>query len=166
EVNTYNRLNNVDIMVGDRLVKRYPLDAWMWGKIRKEGKKPSWSKAEENAGKRKSYWNASVKTDGLNYDYDLLGNDNILSIRCAEEFRGQVTPGKISFHYNTRELSGISMLHVDGKATSPHPSNKGEWDSTIRALLNASKITYQDGQRNVTLYAEKKALPNNFKCDY
>ena len=48
EVNTYNRLNNVDVMVGDRLIKRYPLDAWMWGEIRKAGKGASWSKAEEN----------------------------------------------------------------------------------------------------------------------
>ncbi|WP_252353509.1 hypothetical protein [Aeromonas jandaei] len=51
EVNTYNRLNNIDVMVGDRLIKRYPLDAWMWGEIRKAGKGASWSKAEENAKK-------------------------------------------------------------------------------------------------------------------
>ncbi len=51
EVNTYNRLNNVDVMIGDRLIKRYPLDAWMYHEERKAGKVASWSKAEENAKK-------------------------------------------------------------------------------------------------------------------
>ena len=66
EVNTYNRLNNVDIMVGDRLIKRYPLDAWMWGEIRKAGKGASWSKAEENAAAeiKRSYWISDTSPSG------------------------------------------------------------------------------------------------------
>lgn len=44
EVNTYNRLNNIDVMVGDRLIKRYPLDTWMYLEERKEGKVASWKR--------------------------------------------------------------------------------------------------------------------------
>ncbi|HEH9428072.1 TPA: hypothetical protein SIA32_003325 [Aeromonas sobria] len=168
EVNTYNRLNNVDIMVGDRLIKRYPLDAWKWEEIRKEGKKPSWNKAEENAATeiKLSYWTSDKSPSGSIDKYELLGNVDTLQIRCSEEFMGRTTPGKISLYHNGNKLSDVSTLNVDGNKISPHASNKDEWDSTVRALFNASKITYQNGQSNITIYADKKVLPNNFKCDY
>lgn len=173
EVNTYNRLNNIDVMVGDRLIKRYPLDAWKWEETRKEGKKPSWSKAEENAGTRKSYWNYERdyyrSADGFVYSYNLIGNTKTLHINCAYEFSGDLKHGKISLYHNgSLELKRVSVLNVDDKDISIKASNKAEWDTAINALFQASQITFKDDSEKVTIYVDKDMvkLPEKIKCDY
>ncbi|MGU5730095.1 hypothetical protein ACV1DR_14365 [Aeromonas jandaei] len=157
-------------MLGDRLIKRYPLDAWKWEETRKEGKKPSWNKAEENTGTRKSYWHYVIdylsSDDGFVYNYDLLGNDNTLSIKCAQKNNGNLTHGRISLYHGALEMKRVSTLNVDGKDISIKANNKAEWDTAINALFQASQIIFEDDSEKVTIYTDKSTRPKKFTCNY
>ena len=180
EVNTYNRLNNVDVMIGDRLIKRYPLDAWMWGEIRKAGKGASWSKAEENAQKPRkldtpkgppAQWIVQEDKYGLSYiltqgkDYSRY----VLEIKCAYQM-----PGWSHLHSNlryTRAYDASATVHeieVDGKRLSGTVRNQAEWTQLVNSILSASTLSVYNvyGKPGQEAIWTAKPMKLTSTCDY
>ncbi|MGL4204994.1 MAG: hypothetical protein ACRCRW_02495 [Aeromonadaceae bacterium] len=178
EVNTYNRLNNVDVMIGDRLIKRYPLDAWMWGEIRKAGKGASWSKAEENAKKPQmleapknppAQWMAEEGRYGPRYTL-VQGRDysrSVLEIKCAYQMPGATWPLHSELRY-TRAYdasSTVEEIEVDGKRLSGKAKSQAEWTQLVNAILSASTLSIYSGQDQKATWTVKPTKLTS-TCDY
>ncbi|MBS4697251.1 hypothetical protein J4G65_17530 [Aeromonas allosaccharophila] len=178
EVNNYNRLNNIDVMVGDRLIKRYPLDAWMWGEIRKAGKGASWSKAEENAKKPQmleapkdppAQWMAEEGRYGPRYTL-VQGRDysrSVLEIKCAYQMPGATWPLHSELRY-TRAYdasSTVEEIEVDGKRLSGKAKSQAEWTQLVNAILSASTLNIYSGQDQKATWTVKPTKLTS-TCDY
>ncbi|MGE6162431.1 hypothetical protein [Aeromonas salmonicida] len=178
EVNTYNRLNNVDVMIGDRLIKRYPLDAWMWGEIRKAGKGASWSKAEENAKKPQTLnapkgppaqWVTEGGDDGPRYTLT-QGQDYsryVLEIKCAYLPPKADMPMQNELRY-TRAYdasSSVEEIEVDGQRLSGKAKNQAEWTQLVNAILSASTLSIYSGQDQKATWTVMPTKSTS-TCDY
>lgn len=180
EVNTYNRLNNIDIMVGDRLVKRYPLDAWMWGAIRKAGKGASWSKAEENAKTPRkldtpkgppAQWIVQEDKYGLSYiltqgkDYSRY----VLEIKCAYQMPGWSRLYSDLRYTRAYDASAtVYEIEVDGKRLSGRASNQTEWTQLVNTILSASTLSVINsyGKSGTEAIWTAKPMKPTSTCDY
>ena len=178
EVNTYNRLNNVDVMIGDRLIKRYPLDAWMYHEERKAGKGASWSKAEENAKKPQmldapkghpAQWVAEEEDNGPRYTLIQGQGDSRfkLQINCAYLPPKADIPMQNELRY-TRAYdasSSVEEIEVDGQRLSGKAKNQAEWTQLVNAILSASTLSIYSGQDQKATWT---VMPTKLTstCDY
>jgi hypothetical protein len=178
EVNTYNRLNNVDVMIGDRLIKRYPIDAWMYHEERKAGKGASWSKAEENAKKPQmldvpkgppAQWVTEEGRYGPRYTL-VQGRDysrSVLEIKCAYQMPGATWPLHSELRY-TRAYdasSTVEEIEVDGKHLSGKAKSQAEWTQLVNAILSASTLSVYSGQDQKATWTVKPTKLTS-TCDY
>ncbi|WP_077999163.1 hypothetical protein [Edwardsiella tarda] len=178
EVNTYNRLNNVDVMIGDRIIKRYPLDAWMWGEIRKSGKGASWNKAKENAKKPQmldvpkgppAQW--VVKEGRYGPRYTLTqGQDYkryVLEIKCAHQMPGETWPLHSGLTY-TRAYDApriVEEIEVNGQRLPGKVKSQAEWTQIVNAILSASTLSIYSGQDQKATWTAKPTMLAS-TCDY
>ncbi|HDO1328246.1 TPA: hypothetical protein P2Q91_002720 [Aeromonas veronii] len=178
EVNTYNRLNNVDVMVGDRLIKRYPLDTWMYLEERKEGKVASWSKAEENAKKPQTLnapkgppaqWVAEEGRYGLRYTLTQGQGYSryVLEIKCAYQMPGATWPLHSELRYTSAydASSTVEEIEVDGQRLSGKSKSQAEWTELVNAILSASTLSIYRGQDQKATWTVKPTKLTS-TCDY
>lgn len=171
EVNTYNRLNNVDVMVGDRLIKRYPLDTWMYLEERKEGKVASWKKAEENAKKQpvsieEPVGHAEWQMSNQGTQYDLFQGVNLLTLKCSRKFEtsdGRSTSSLV--HTNGKGSQFVDAIEVDGKRLSAKVTNQAQWTDLVSTLLAASKVTAYKDETAVAIW-KMKPVQLQTPCEY
>lgn len=185
EVNTYNRLNNVDVMVGDRLIKRYPLDTWMYMEERKKGNVASWKKAEENAKKQpvlieEPVGHAEWQMSNQGTKYDLFQGVDLLTLECSRQFERQessshptlvetttklVQTSSSLVHTNGKGRQSVDAIDVDGKRLSAKVTNQAEWTHLVSTLLSASKVTAYKGETAVAIW-KMRPIQLEAPCEY
>ena len=178
EVNTYNRLNNVDVMIGDRLIKRYPLDVWMYHEERKAGKGASWSKAEENAKKSQkldapkgtpAQWVAEEGRYGPRYTLTQGQGYSryVLEIKCAYQMPGATWPLHSELRYTSAydASSSVEEIEVNGQRLSGEAKSQAEWTKLVNAILSASTLSIYRGQDQKATWTVKPTKLTS-TCDY
>lgn len=171
EVNTYNRLNNVDVMIGDRLIKRYPLDAWMYHEERKAGKVASWSKAEENVKTQpvsieEPAGHAEWQVSNQGSQYDLFQGVNLLTLKCSRKFETSDRRSTSSLvHTNGKGSQFVDAIEVDGNRLSAKVTNQAQWTDLVSTLLAASKVTAYKGETAVAIW-KMEPIQLEAPCEY
>ncbi|MGN5185504.1 MULTISPECIES: hypothetical protein [Aeromonas] len=185
EVNTYNHLNNIDVMVGDRLIKRYPLDTWMYMEERKKGNVVSWKKAEENAKKQpvlieEPVGHAEWQMSNQGTQYDLFQGVNLLTLKCSRQFERQessshptlvetttklVQTSSSLVHTNGKGSQFVDAIEVDGKRLSAKVTNQAQWTDLVSTLLAASKVTAYKDETAVAIW-KMKPVQLQTPCEY
>lgn len=137
---------SVDIGVGGKLIKQYPIGYWSAQKEYSGPNKPSWDKAKAAAARekeataeanRKNYvsrWDVSViDTYSLgNYDHS-----KILKVECpiGSAFKPTVTFGIYSGSELTLTIGNVSYAVPDNAKTKV-----AEWNTLFKAITTATRI--------------------------
>ena len=160
EVGSYNGLNTIDVVIGDRVLKRYTLDVWSILEDQKEHGRASWSKAEENAKKTKeletpkgppAQWR-ELK-DG---NYHRIEQDgNMLTIQCSYLMPGADWPfhSMIQVVIKHEIARALDDIEVDGKRIPITPKSRAEWENLVKATMSASKIVVYSGNRPKAIWS-------------
>ncbi|WP_139744449.1 hypothetical protein [Aeromonas media] len=153
EVRTYEGKKNIDIMIGDRIVTRYPLDTWTIKAMNKEGKYTPMQQTMMNYEKSanaplpvKEHKGPPIEWQKGSYTYKLLRPLDIpldsLSIDCSIrlEESGGITHSRFKYQ-NSDSRRDVDEVEVNGKRLSAKINNQEAWTQLVRTLLSASKIT-------------------------
>lgn len=178
EVGSENRMNTVDVVDGERLITRYPLDVWMWVEKHKEGTTVNWKKAEENAKKPRvldtpkappAQWVATVGEYGPRYTL-IQGQGNaryVLEIKCAYKMPGTTWPLHSELRYTRANNASATAdeIEVDGKRLSGSVNDQAQWTTLVNAILSASTLSIYSGQdQEATWTVTPMKLTST--CDY
>lgn len=173
EVSTYGGKKNIDVVIGDRLIERYPLDTWTIKDMNKEGKYTPMQQAmmdheksantplpaEEPKGPP-AEWHSS------HHQFELFQGVNVLTIVCSRQFEGsdKLSSSRL-MHQNGLGRKLVDEVDVNGKRLSAKISNQEEWTQLVNALLSASHITAYIGNAPVAIWAAQPIQPNK-PCNY
>lgn len=164
EVGSENRMNTVDVVNGERLIKRYPLDVWMWVEKHKEGTTVNWKKAEENAKTHPKVIPRGWLGNGNGAE--VIQNDYTMRVSCAykESYQPQKTPSAFAIYYGMNEVEGITHLTVDGTRLELAVSNQAQWDAFLTHLYAASTVSAYKGEQLVTTF--NTIARNQTPCEF
>lgn len=149
EVSTYEGKKNIDVVIGDRLIKRYPLDTWTITDMNKEGKYTPMQQAMINREKSANMplpavepKEPPVEWQSSHHQFELFQGVNLLSIVCSRQFEGsdKLSSSRL-MHQNGLGRKLVDEVEVDGKRLSAKINNQEEWTQLVQALLSASHIT-------------------------
>lgn len=154
EVSKIESLHYIEVVNGDRLIKRYPLDSWKL--------KDKVNEAKISPPKEPNHQPTAWKKRDNSFTISVF---EPIEINCSYREADDVIY-KSGIRY--RSIYGVQIINeveVDGKRLSANVKNQDEWTQLVQAILSASRITGFVNSRPVVIWLTKPTQLDR-PCNY